>query len=1395
MVLLHRVLVLFVMSSLFAAGQTLNLNNDVHRTGTLAANTVATLTGKSELHINDPGDPIPGCTIHLNSTDSWVFFHKILPSTTVSTFLSRIRVNGAAAVLDTNVRVVEHVAGAVVIPQPASFQPLEVFTGTHLTGASKKLSPYAAYNSGTLGVFGNSIRSFVLKRGYTATFAQNDNGSGISVNYVAQDSDLEVSLLPAALDQSISFIRIFPWRWTGKKGSCDVGATSLKANWYYNWSISSNSTLDWEYVAIKQQPNWPGLGEDWKWRGVNHLSGYNEPNNPVEDAYTNLDPDGSVDNAVARWPELLSTGLRVGAPAVTDAGTGWITDFVNKANAAGVRVDYVPIHYYRSYWNKTDPAGAATQMYDFLKTIHDATGKPIWVTEFNNGANWTDNAHDPDVTQNRNAVEAMINMMDSTPWIERYAVYSHVEWFRQTHYDDGSITPMGAMYRDHVAPIAHQQVVPNSGTSPASDFLFEGSIRDTRSGNNPTVYGSPELVAGKHGSALSFDGADDYLELPSRMGDSTDFSFAGWVKWGGGANWQRVFDFGTGTNAFLFLSPKAGNNALRFTIKNGGAEQQLNHTAALPVDVWTHVAVTLTGTTGKLFVNGALVATNTAMDINPDAIGTNSNFIGDSQFAADPLFNGQLDDLRFYTTALSDVQVAALAGSTAPQFSAEVLVKPAALKYQPYVSTVASDLSGSATFSKLGGPAWLAVAPDGKLTGVPGLDDGGVNTFLVRATTSEGTVETATLQVTVNEIPGQSSRYAFNGNVLSNTGSGHGVASGAPTYVAGVRGQAIDLDGTDDLVTLPAGVATHDEITVASWVNWDGGGNWQRLFDFGNGTGEYIFLCPKSGSDRMLLLIRKDGVENATDTTTLATNQWVHLAATLGGGNLRLFVNGIQVSSVATAFKVSDINPAANYIGDSQYAPDPLFNGRVDEFQIFNRALTASEITAVMGGQAPAFTSDSITKPAGVIGQAYEQTLAGQATDPNGSTTLTFSKAGGPAWLSVAANGRLSGVPSAADAGLSRFIVRVTDPTGLADDATLNISVPGPADLIAHHQFNNTPADSTGGVTGTNFGTPVYDDGLFERALRLDGTDDYVKLRTNVVNGLTDVTIAARVFWDGGNNWQRIFDFGNNTTQYMVLTPKSAANTLRFTITVSGNGAGEQILETSPLPVGEWSHVAVTLSGDTGTLYVNGAVADSRTITINPADFSPSLNYIGKSQWPDPYFDGLVDDFRIYNRSLSTTEVNALAVPLPAVIVPDPSFEAWAQGFAFPGGEGDAEDDPDGDGTRNLLEYLFGTDPLAAGTSALPVASVKTAAELGGSTEAGKRYLTLSSRMKKVRPGVTLIPEGAATLEGLALPAAAAQMVQAGMPVADGNYETITWYYNVAIEDGAKGFVRLRALK
>jgi hypothetical protein len=80
-----------------------------------------------------------------------------------------------------------------------------------------------------------------------------------------------------------------------------------------------------------------------------------------------------------------------------------------------------------------------------------------------------------------------------------------------------------------------------------------------------------------------------------------------------------------------------------------------------------------------------------------------------------------------------------------------------------------------------------------------------------------------------------------------------------------------------------------------------------------------------------------------------------------------------------------------------------------------------------------------------------------------------------------------------------------------------------------------------------------------------------------------------------------------------------------------------------------WHHLAVTLSGSTGVLYVDGVPANTNlSMTLKPSSLgSTTQNYIGKSQWADPNLTGSVDDFRIYSRALNATEVAALANPVP----------------------------------------------------------------------------------------------------------------------------------------------------
>jgi hypothetical protein len=184
-------------------------------------------------------------------------------------------------------------------------------------------------------------------------------------------------------------------------------------------------------------------------------------------------------------------------------------------------------------------------------------------------------------------------------------------------------------------------------------------------GWNGTLVNGPQFVAGQGGRAVSLDGTNDYVSLPAGVVSSySDFTISTWVKINSLATWARIFDFGTGTGAYMFLTPKAGvTDAVRFAISTTSYndEKIINGTAALPVGVWTHVAITLQTNLGILYVNGVEVGRNPALSLTPSALGaTTQNWIGRSQFSGDPYFNGLVDDLRIYPTAYSSNAIQAL---------------------------------------------------------------------------------------------------------------------------------------------------------------------------------------------------------------------------------------------------------------------------------------------------------------------------------------------------------------------------------------------------------------------------------------------------------------------------------------------------------------------------------------------------------------------------------------------------------------------------------------------------------------------------------------------------------------------------------------------------------------
>jgi hypothetical protein len=434
----------------------------------------------------------------------------------------------------------------------------------------------------------------------------------------------------------------------------------------------------------------------------------------------------------------------------------------------------------------------------------------------------------------------------------------------------------------------------------------------------------------------------------------------------------------------------------------------------------------------------------------------------------------------------------------------------------------------------------------------------------------------------------------------SSTSARNGVITGA-VRVPGKVGNALSFDGIDDWVTVTDGAAgtpldLTTGMTIEAWVLPSAMSGWETvvLKELGVNLLSYALYAndgaPLGGFNGPAGYVRIGLADNAVQGVgPLSTTEWTHLATTYDGTMQRLYVNGVEVGARAQTGSMPVGNQPLRIGGNASFAGE-FFEGLIDEVKVYNRALSASEIGADMGNVAPPPPPPPPPPP----------TPAGPVL------ALSFNEVGG-----AAAN----------------------DSSGLANNGTI---------------AGATRVDG-------QFG--------FGRALSFDGVASIVNVEHSASLALTTgmtleawVNPSANAGAAPNGGWRTVIlkERGTDGLAYALYGNDGDMNPSRpagYVHNGAGVGTDKEATSEPELPIGFWSHIAVTFDNDSIRLYVNGELRGELAAPGEIAASTSPLRIGGNNVFSVPgteFFAGLIDEVRVYNRALSAAEITTdMNTPLP----------------------------------------------------------------------------------------------------------------------------------------------------
>ncbi|MFA9463567.1 MAG: immunoglobulin-like domain-containing protein [Velocimicrobium sp.] len=447
---------------------------------------------------------------------------------------------------------------------------------------------------------------------------------------------------------------------------------------------------------------------------------------------------------------------------------------------------------------------------------------------------------------------------------------------------------------------------------------------------------------------------------------------------------------------------------------------------------------------------------------------------------------------------------------------------------------------------------------------------------------------------TIKDISGND----HNGTIPNASGVSYGTLGG-DDYVTLSGGSAIEV-ATAGYITIPNGTIASDatSITVSmitkSKMGVKAGWLWALGQDnAGTGKCNYIYVTPRSYQEEYLRAgITGNNSDGDTsiivDTSELTPNVWSVVTVTYqeivgGAGTLTLYCDGVKIGQTAFdecnfAKLFSSTDSIDGYIGKS-FWNDPYYQGDISDFIIYDGAMTEEQVT------------DLTQKSNQSIARMNESTNLILNYDMTVGTNASSEEV----LKDISGNGK--------DAVLKGTYTKATDGT----DAILSLS---------------------GGLSDSaSAGYAVIPDGTFPTTLK--NVSATIDIRLTAENAIT---------WAWG--------LGSDSNKNFYVAPKSPhGNVLLAGIKNSDEVSAS---DTTALEQNVWSSITATFAEDgTLALYKNGKLV-SKIATTNITTFGELFTagdgfdgYIGKSFWPDPYFQGDIKEFKVYNKALSYDEVTA----------------------------------------------------------------------------------------------------------------------------------------------------------